>query len=161
MIDFKHLLGELVIHIGNILILFFILRTLVYKPVAKYMDARKATIEGELAKAEEAKAQLAQFEEKLAQGDEAAKKLADEALAASKQKALASAHTIVEQAKAQAADIIDAAGKEAAEERAKLIGGMQEEIGDMAVDIAGRILKREVTTADNAAIIDAFFKEVK
>ena len=44
-------------------------------------------------------------------------------------------------------------------ESARRLKEMRGEIGDLAVDIAGKILAREVNGADNRAIADKFFAE--
>ncbi len=38
---------------------------------------------------------------------------------------------------------------------------MQEQVAEAAAQIAGRILRREVSLEDNRAVVDEFFKEVK
>ncbi len=51
--------------------------------------------------------------------------------------------------------------QKALEEKKRAMEGMQEEVAEVATQIAGQILKREVSLEDNRAVADAFFREVK
>ncbi len=152
---------DIVIHIINIVVLFILLRVLLYKPVKKFLDARKARVAGELADAERAKSEAedAKFraEESLSSVKQTADRAADEII----RKANAEAEEIIGAAKREAEDILaDAAGK-AEETRKKALDDARDELAGLSLAMAEKILSREVNEEDNRRIIDLFLDAAK
>ena len=58
---------DIVIHIINIAVLYFLLRMPLYRPISNYLQARSARIEGELAKAQQTLEQAEQTKQQLDQ----------------------------------------------------------------------------------------------
>ncbi|NLB36801.1 MAG: F0F1 ATP synthase subunit B [Clostridiales bacterium] len=152
---------DLVIHLINILILFFVLKRLVYKPVVKFMRARSERIENEMQTSEQAeKKALAleeQYNQRLAECDDKAKQIIRE----NTQRANETAEDIVDKAKNQADLIIKEAHEKAEAERISKIEGMRDEIAEIAIDIAKQILQREISPEDNKSIINDFFRKAE
>ncbi|MCQ2454949.1 MAG: ATP synthase F0 subunit B [Clostridia bacterium] len=151
---------DLIINILNILILFVIVKLLVYKPVKKFLDDRKARINEETSKAQKIL-------------DEATDTLKskDLLLEESRKNAEAESEKIISEAKANADFIVAEAKKNAktAEEKANaeikakkenFVASSKDEIAELAVNIAERILSRETNSKDNEKIIEDFFDEV-
>ena len=153
----KEMLWDLIINIINILILFFLTKTLLYKPVKKVLEQRKAAQAKLLEEAEEMKAQATENKEKYdaLMADTAAIRLStmQEAQTQAKEKA----EEILSAARAEAAEITQSTRAKAEQERAKLLEDSRDQLGAIAVELSGRILSREVTDEDNRAIIDRFF----
>jgi F-type H+-transporting ATPase subunit b len=152
---------DLVIHLINILILFFVLRLLVYKPFVKFMRERTTRIEKEMEVAKETQQKALALEEqcnqKLTECDDRAKQIIRE----STQKANETAEEIVDKAKKQADQIIREAHEKSEAERISKIEGMRDEIANIAVDIAKQILQREISLEDNKNIINDFFRKAE
>ena len=139
---------DLIINIINIIVLFVIVKSLAYKPVKNFLDARKARIDESLKNAEnknaEADALKAQYEDALKQSKQESDKIIGEAeLSAQK----------------RAADITEKARKDAEREYNERMSGLKADVTDIAFDISKKILSREVTDADNMAIADEFFSK--
>lgn len=153
----KDMLADLAINIINIIILFIVTKKLLYKPVKKYLDERKAKVAAGFEEAEkiraEALAQKAEYDAVIA--DANAK--VEESLAEAQSKAREEAERIVSAAKAEADGLLKDSRAEAEAERKLLLKAEKSDIVDAALDISGRILCREVTDKDNRAIIDGFF----
>ena len=64
-----------------------------------------------------------------------------------------SEETIAE-AKKQAANIIESAARETEAEKERMKNDYRETVGRLAVDIAGKVLEREISQKDNEKIID-------
>lgn len=143
-------------HMVNIVVLFFVLRFLLYKPIKKFMDNRENSYnqrEQETANNErKAKEIKAKYEAKVKD----AKIEADDIVLDSRKDANKRADEIIRQAKIEAGEIVDQARKDINEERTNAKVAMREEVADLAVGIATRVLEREVTTEDNKRIIDSF-----
>lgn len=159
--DIKSVLIEFFIHIANTAILFAVLWSLVYKPVTGYLDKRQNGIESDLKRARDSAAAAAEQQKQLAAHRAEQEREADEFVQDSRRRAEAQAAQILARAKSDAEAAVEAAAVRAEQERTAAIAGLQNEITDIAVDIAKVILAREVTKQDNQATIDAFFKEVE
>lgn len=153
----KDMLADLVINIINIVVLFIVTKKLLYKPVKKYLEDRKAKVASGFEEAEkmkaEALAQKAEYDAVIADADAQVKA----SLSASQAKAKEEAEKILAAAKAEAEGLLKESREEAEAERKQLLKAEKEDIVGAALDISGRILCREVTDADNRAIIDSFF----
>jgi F-type H+-transporting ATPase subunit b len=147
-------LTDLIAHLANLIVLIFILRLLLYKPISKFLHDREA--------------KLKQAQDKTMIDREAAQKALDE-----QQKKLADANaeasSLLHQAREQAVKLaqdIDTNAKRDAEALTLKVQhdlenevriakeNMQTEMVTTAVEIAGRILKKDITPADNQQIID-------
>nr|MDD6336270.1 F0F1 ATP synthase subunit B [bacterium] len=150
---------DILIHIINIVVLYLLLRMLVYKPVKKFMDARTQRIERQLQDAADAKAQAdtlrQSYDARMAQADQEAQARLREG----SQRAGEAAQAILDDANAKAADIIQSAKQRAQQEKQAAIAELQPQIASMAVSIAGQILQREVKEEDNRQLIDTFFEK--
>ena len=145
---------DLIINIINIIILFVIVKSLAYKPVKKFLDARKARIDESLKNAE-ADALKAQYEDALKQSRQESDKIIGEAELSAQKRAA----EITSDADKKAADITEKARKDAEREYNERLAGLRADVTDIAFDISKKILSREVTDADNMAIADEFFSK--
>jgi len=151
---------DFAIHIVNIVILFLILRVLVYKPVLKFMRGREARIANELKAAADMGREAAALKDEYGAKLAAAEDDARDILRDGTNKAAAAAEEIVGAAKAEAVKITDEAKELSERERHAAVAGMKDNIADLAVSLAGKILQREVTAEDNRAAVDEFFSSV-
>lgn len=67
---------------------------------------------------------------------------------------------IVNAARAEAQALRNAAEAEMAQERKKAVNDLKNEIGGIAVEIASKVVEREINTADHQALIDEFIRNV-
>lgn len=67
---------------------------------------------------------------------------------------------IVGEARAEAAALRAAAEADIAQERKKAVNDLKNEIGGIAVDIAGKVVEREINETDHKALIDEFIRNV-
>lgn len=151
--------ADIALHAANVVILFFILRALVYKPVHNFLKARSDAVAASI---DEAKAKNAAADAAKAQYEDALSGAAADAQAKRREildAASADASKIVAGAQAEAGQIRGKASQEAAAASAKAVSDARGEIGEFALKLASRILSREVSAADNQAIADRFFDE--
>ena len=153
----KEMLADLIINIINILILFFVAKALLYKPVKKYLDARKQAQADAMQAAEKEQAEARKKKEKYdaLMADSAA--LRTNTMREAKQQADAEAQKILDDAQQKADAYLQANRLAAEQEKAKMLAEAKEQLGVLAVEISEKIIGREVTDADNRAIIDSFF----
>lgn len=153
----KDMIADLILNIINILVLFFVTRALLYKPVKKFLNARAEKLEAAQKEAAEAKAQAQTSKAKYDAVLSDAEKVRTEAVEKAEAEAKAAAERILAEAKAQAADTVETGRKKAESERKKILDGAKEDIVDAALDATEKLLGRVVADEDNRRIIDGFF----
>ena len=144
----------------NLLVAYLILKFALFKPLMKVMKARKEAISKQITDAEEKEKQA---EEKLdeatrrmdASHEEAMQLIADARTQAEKQ-----SETIIVTAKKEAQDIRDRAEEDAKGTRKAMLEEMKDEVADLAVSIAGRVLAGSDKVADEAALREKALQEL-
>ena len=156
----QSVISSLLLNILNIVVLFLILRALVYKPVRKYLKDRTDRIQGEMdaAAARQADAdKLHQaYEAELTRAKDDANVHANEILV----KAEDMVHAMQLQAQADADEVLEHAREQAAREHEDATVMLRREMADIAVEISSRVLEREITQKDNTDIIDSYFDQL-
>ena len=154
------MLGDVIINIINILILFFVTKALLYKPVKKYLAARREKEVAAMAAAETAKKEAEEaktkYEALLSDAEAEKDRLLEQAGADAAAVVADARKTAEKQAEALREETLRAAEAE----KAKLLEGAEREIGQTAVALSEKILGREVSDEDNRRLIDAFFKHL-
>ena len=151
---------QIVISLANLLLIFLILKKLLWKPVQKVMKERKDMVDKQFADAADAQAEAeadkAQWAEKLATADEeAAARIAE-----ADETARRHGDRVIADAKEKAEGIIRQAEAEAELERQKATASMREEIADLSTILAEKMLEREINADDHRAMISSFLDEV-
>ena len=146
--------------ICNLMIQLVIFKKLLLNPVKKVIAERKAKADSQIADAEklrtEAEAMKAEYEQNL----QNARAEANQIVARAQKTATARGEEIVGEARAQAAALKQKAEADIAQERKKAVNDLKNEIGGMAVEIAGKVVEREIKEADHQDLIDEFIKNV-
>ncbi len=144
----------------NTLTIFFVGKKYLFGPVTKIIEDRQKEIDDLYAsagKAEaDAKAMQAEYQQKLTAAAETGDRLVKEAVA----RGQAREEEILRQANAEANAIREKAAADIAQEKKKAINEAKDEISDMAMAIAGKVVGRNMTSADNAREIDRFIDEL-
>ena len=147
-------------HILNLILMYVIVRALVYNPVRKFMNQRAERVAAEQQAAQtalkEAEAEKAKYQQHLEQAKEEAAKIRKE----SEEHAQASVDLMMEDAKKRSDALLQSAREQIEIERQTSMEQMRDEFAGLAVQIASKVLEREVNEKDNAAVIDEFFKHV-
>ena len=139
----------------NMLITFAVLKKFLFKPVKKMIDDRQQEID-----ADAAKQKAADLEKEYADHLQSIKDERDTMLREATARAQKREEEIVSEAKAEAASIRAAAEADIAQERKKAVNDLKNEIGGMAVEIAGKVVEREIKESDHQALIDEFIRNV-
>ncbi|GMO44680.1 MAG: F0F1 ATP synthase subunit B [Termitinemataceae bacterium] len=137
----------------NIVVLFFFLRKVLFKPVSKFISERSKSVEETIEAAnkdkENSKNLRELYETKLKTADEEAMELAKKA----QDSARLHCETIIAQAQQQSENMISAARKQIDAERQAAYIAFKAEAAALVVAATGKLLRREVNTKDceNAA----------
>ena len=152
---------DIVIHIINIVVIFLLLRLLIYKPVRKFMANREEKISKQLEDAQAARQEAEQMQVQCSAQLNDAKEQASQVVRNGEEQAAKAADAILEDARKEASAILENARKQAEEDRRRTLASMQEEIANLAAEMAERILRREVRLEDNRTIVEDFFKKAE
>ena len=146
--------------ICNLMIQLVIFKKLLLNPVKKVIAERKAKADSQIADAEklrtEAEAMKAEYEQNL----QTARAEANEIGANAQKTATARGEEIVGEARAQAAALKQKAEADIAQERKKAVNEVKDEIGGIAMEIASKVVEREISEKDHKDLIDEFIKNV-
>ncbi len=153
-------LGSLILNLLNIVALFLILRALVYRPVQRFLQARTDRVQAEFDRVAEEKAEAKRLHEAYLDQLSRSKADADAQAAEVLKRAEETVRAMQAQAQTDAEELLSRARQQARREHADATAQLRRDMADIAVDIAGRVIGREVTEKDNADIIDAYFDAI-
>ena len=149
-----------VAQICNLMIQLVIFKKLLLNPVKKVIAERKAKADSQIADAQklrtEAEAMKAEYEQNL----QNARTEANQIVAAAQKTATARSEELLGEARAQAAALKQKAEADIAQERKKAVNEVKDVIGGMAMEIASKVVEREIREADHKDLIDEFIKNV-
>ncbi len=146
--------------ICNLMIQLVIFKKFLLKPIKQVIADRKAKADSEIADAQklrtEAEAMKAEYEQNL----QNARTEANQIVATAQKTATARSEEIVGEARAQAAALKQKAEADIAQERKKSVNEVKDEIGGIAMEIASKVVEREISEKDHKDLIDEFIKNV-
>lgn len=144
----------------NFLLVFFAGKKFLYGPVMKIIHDRQKEIDDMYSDAGNAKAEARQlrdqYQQKLSQAKEDSDRLVKEAV----DRAHSREEEIIRRANDDAAAILDKANADIAREKKKAVNDAKDEISDLAMAIAGKVVERELKNSDQSEIIDRFIEEL-
>ena len=146
--------------ICNLMIQLVIFKKFLLKPIKQVIADRKAKADSEIADAQklrtEAEAMKAEYEQNL----QNARTEANQIVAAAQKTAAARSEELLGEARAQAAALKQKAEADIAHERKKAVNEVKDEIGGIAMEIASKVVEREISEKDHKDLIDEFIKNV-
>lgn len=145
---------HIVISLANLVILFLILKKLLFKPVKKIVDKRQKEIESEYKKAEktqtEADAIKAEWEGKMATAEAEADKIISDAV----ERADSRNEVMLYESREKADQIIRKAKADIERERKDARETIKKEIVDVSQTLSEQIIGREINMDDHRDLID-------
>jgi len=151
---------EIVVTICNTLITFLIVRKLLFGPVHKMMAARTEEVQAMYASAENARNQAesmrSEYTERLAK----AKEEAAEIVSSATRRATLRSEEILKESSQQAAGMIKKAENSIEMERKKAMNEIKDEVANLSVLIASKVVERDITKEDHERFIEEFIDKV-
>lgn len=144
----------------NMLITFAVLKHFLFKPVKQMIDDRQQEIDTMYADAAAAQQKAAALEEEYQAHLQSIKQEQENLLREAAVRAQKREEEIVNAARAEAQALRTAAEADVAQERKKAVNDLKNEIGGIAVEIASKVVEREINKADHQALIDEFIRNV-
>ena len=140
----------------NFLAVFFVAKHFLIGPVMKIIQDRQKEIDDLYSDANAAKANAeamqSEYQAKLGDAQATSERIVKEAVS----RGQAREEEIIRQANAEASAIMDKAAADIALEKKKAINDAKDEISDLALAIAGKVVGRELSAAAQSDLVDAF-----
>lgn len=153
-------LWQILISLANLLIMFWLIKKFLFKPVMAIFAQRQAEIERQYSDADAAKqsaqAKEQEYGEKLAMADDEV----DAILRDARERAGRIEEEIISDANAKAQAIKRRADADIAQEKKKAINEIKDEISSISINIAESMIGREIKEEDHKELIDGFISEI-
>ena len=150
----------LIAQICNLFIQLFIFKKFFWNKILAILDQRRQAADQEISDAKAAHAEADAIKATYEQNMKQAQEKADGFLANAQKTATLRSEEIISQAQAAAAQIKSKASADIEMEKKKAINDAKNEISGLAMAIAGKVVERELNTADQAGMIDRFIDEL-
>lgn len=146
--------------LANTVALFLVLKKFLFQPVLKMIADRQQEIDDMYLEANNAKSSAQQMEveyrQKLQNAAQTGERMVKEAVARGQSRE----EEILRQANAEADAIRAKAVADIAQEKKKALNDAKNEISDLALAIAGKVVGRELTGEDQSRLVDRFIDEL-
>lgn len=145
---------------GNLFILIWLVKKFLFKPVMSVLEARENEIKNMYDQAESVKNDAyglkKEYDEKLADARGEAEEIVKSAVKTAK----TSSDEIIFDAQEKAAAIIERANEKIFIERKSAINDAKNELSDMALTIAEKVIERDIKPEDHNRMIEKFIEEL-
>ena len=150
----------LIAQICNLFIQLLIVKIFFLDKIKAVLDKRRETADKQIADAEAAKSEAAAIKQTYEENMRQAKTKADDMILSAQKTAAQRSEEIISQAQKQAAQIKTKAASDIEMEKKKAINEAKDEISDLAMAIAGKVVGRDLNDADQDGMIDRFIEEL-
>ena len=144
----------------NTFILLLVVKKFLFEPVNKILEERKSQVSNTYEEANAALENAHTLENEYTDKLSAAKEESAEMLRNAAQRAQTRSEEIISAAKNEAEGIMTRANADIERERQRAISSVKDDISDIAVDIAEKVIGREVSHEDQDRLIDEFISEI-
>lgn len=144
----------------NLFLQMWLIKKFLFKPIREVLEKRKAKADAEISEATKAKEEAEAMKAEYEQNMKDAREKASEIVSTAQKSATLQSEEILKEANAQAVALKAKAEKDIAQEKRKAVNEIKDEIGDMAMEIAGKVIERELNAKDHEKLIDEFINNV-
>ena len=146
--------------ICNLLLQILLFKKFLFKPVKEILAKRQAEVDNIYDEANKAKLDADTAKADYEQHLSAAKQEADAITSRAMKNAREQSEAIVSGAQAEAAALRQKAENDIALEKKKAVNEMKSEISGLAVDLASKVVRKEIKEADHEKLIEQFIDEL-
>lgn len=143
----------------NLIILYVVLRKVLFKPVTQFMENRTNSIRDSIDNAEKMKSEAEDlkrsYQEQLRNAKAEGEKLIDEARA----KADKEHDRLVAEARSEAENILERAREEIERERTQMLKEIRGQVAGLALAAASKVVEANMDTESNRTLVDRFIDE--
>lgn len=144
----------------NLVILIFIMKKLLFKPVKRIIDQRQSEIDKMYTDAEESKHKAEEMEKDYTQKLSEAKSEANEIVTSAVKRAQLNSEKIVQEAQAEAIAMKEAAHNQIEQEKKAAVQEAKADIASIAVAIAEKVIEKEIRREDYDRLVENCINEM-
>lgn len=144
----------------NLIITFFMLKKFLFKPVKKMIDDRQQEIDGMYADAEAKNAEAELLRSDYAAKLDSAKEESAALISDAKLSAQQTSDEIIRSAKDEATAIKQKAMQDIALEKKKALNEVKDDISDIAIQIAEKVVEKELKADEQSVLIEEFIEKI-
>ncbi len=144
----------------NTLLVIVVGTKFLFKPVMHMIQSRQQEIDDMYAQAQTAQDRAEVLEKEYQAKLETAQETGDRLVKEAVERGKSREEEILRKAKQEAAAILDKATADIAREKQKAVNEAKNEISDMALEIAGKVVGKTLSDADQAKLVDSFIAEL-
>jgi len=145
----------------NFLILVWVLRRFLFRPVQRIVDQRRQKIEAAMADAERSRAAIAGVDEQIARRRADADAAAESSAADARQRAQAERQKLLDGARAQAEGIVTGARAQIEREREEALTGLERRASGLAAELAGSLVRSGGAEAVTAVLLAQALRDIE
>ena len=149
-----------VAQICNLFIQVYLIKRFLFKPINAMLEKRKAMADAQIQDSVKANEEAQAMKQEYEQSMEEAKARANEIVTQAQRTATLQSEEMLKEAGRQATAMKEKAEADIAQERRKAVNDIKDEIGGMAMEIAGKVIEREISEEDHAKLIEEFIANV-
>ena len=138
----------------------YIVKRFFLDKVLAILDKRREAADQEIEQAQAAKDEALSIKETYEENMKQAKAEANEILLSAQKTATARSEEIISEAKTQAAQIKEKASQDIALEKKNALNGAKDEISDIAMAIAEKVVERELSAEDQEDLVNRFIDDL-
>lgn len=150
----------LVVTILNLFLQLYLIRKFFWDKVLAVLDERREMADRDIRDAEQARLEAEDIRQTYQAHMTQVKQEAGQIIQSAQKTANERSEQIVRQAQQQAAQIKEKASADIDQARKKALNDVKNEISDMAVAIAGKVVGRTLDQQDQSRLVDAFIEEL-
>ena len=147
--------------IATFLVLLTLLAKFAWRPIMQALESRQEMIQKSLDDADRAKKELQQVQQESAKIVAEARAEADTIIASTRADSAKLKEDLREKARAEAQSILENAERQIQQERDRALSQIRQEAVDVSLMIASKLIKRNLSQADNEALIEDALKQVQ
>ena len=151
---------QILISLCNLLLIFLILKKFLFGPVQVMIKTRRDQVDKIYSEADQSLESANRMKQEYEQKMASARQEADDLIKTAAQTAQRKSDQIVSEANSQASHVKQKAEEEIAQQKKQMLQDVRSEISGLAVDIASKVVEREINQKDYDGFFDEFIQNV-
>ena len=144
----------------NLIILYFVLRKLLFKPVKKMIDSRQEEIDGMYYAAQKDKDDAEVMKKEYTEKLKVANEESEQILKNAQRKAQLREEEILKEANVKEARTLERAREEVELEKKRAVNEVKDSVSDLAISIASKVIERDINREEHEKLIDEFISSM-
>lgn len=153
-------LGHTLMTVISFIVLLLIIRKVAWEPLLNILEERSKKIQDDITKAENEKTESTQANQLAQEELRKAKAQASQIILQAKKQSVLIQDSMLNEAKAEVERLHETSKREIELERRRIMHEMRDEITSISIEMAEKVLNREIKEADHRRLVDDFIQRM-